>query len=45
MIGEKFNAKAVDFMDKHPKATKLFTDHKKYLLRLTITYNIFYPFT
>lgn len=23
MIGEKFNAKAVDFMDKHPKATKL----------------------
>lgn len=24
MIGEKFNAKAVEFMDKHPKATKLF---------------------
>lgn len=24
MIGEKFNSKAVEFMDKHPKATKLF---------------------
>lgn len=23
MIGEKFNAKAVEFMDKHPRATKL----------------------
>ena len=23
MIGEKFNAKAVEFIDKHPKATKL----------------------
>lgn len=23
MIGEKFNAKAAEFMDKHPKATKL----------------------